>query len=325
MSALTPSIYFLFAIASVASMLTSMSIFVTPLIIAMETSKDEDRGHIAMMQSIGWTTGMSLMPLVFWAVGDWVWFLAITTFPVGLFALYPKYMIESPRWLATKRHLKRCAEELNKIGKINGKKVEVTVEMLEEMLPKEKAEEVYGIASLFIGWRIAKNSLLIIASWSTASLTYFVLVLNSTRMGGNPFLSFLFQSAVELPAYAIGRWLCDRLGRRVTNAMSLLLVTLICFPIMGLVRFSEFKLITTILVILIKLSSSITFFAVNLQAMEIYPTCLRQSGSSIGNISANILGIFGPYIIYLGTEFDVRYPYLIMGKNYMSVASRIPD
>lgn len=48
--------------------------------------------------------------------------------------------------------------------------------------------------------------------------------------------------------------------------------------------------------------------------MEIYPTCLRQSGISIGAICANSLGIFGPYVIYLGTEFDVRYPYMIMGK-----------
>lgn len=50
MTTLTTSTYFLFAIASLASMLTSMSIFLSPLIIAMETSKEEDRAHIAMMQ-----------------------------------------------------------------------------------------------------------------------------------------------------------------------------------------------------------------------------------------------------------------------------------
>jgi hypothetical protein len=47
---MTTSVYILFAIASLASMLTSMSIFLSPLIIAMETSKEEDRAHIAMMQ-----------------------------------------------------------------------------------------------------------------------------------------------------------------------------------------------------------------------------------------------------------------------------------
>jgi MFS transporter, OCT family, solute carrier family 22 (organic cation transporter), member 4/5 len=269
-----------------------------------------------LSQCIGWTIGMCIMPLVFWAVGDWVWFLMITTLPVGIFALYPKYMIESPRWLATKRHLEKCANELNRIAKINGRKVQVTVKMLEELLPDTKVEDVYGMASLFTGFRLAKNTILIIVCWSTVSLTYFVLILNSTRMGGNPFLSFLYQSAIELPAYVIGRWIGDRIGRRFTNAFSFLFITFLCIPVILLVHLSEYALLTTILVICVKFCSSVTFFAVNLQAMEIYPTCLRQSGISIGAILANGLGVFGPYVIFLGTEYDVRYPYMIMGKYF---------
>ena len=315
---ITTSIYVLFAIASFASMLTSMSIFLSPLIIAMETSKEEDRAHIAMMQWIGWTSGMCIMPLVFWAVGDWVWFLMITTLPIGLFTMYPKYMIESPRWLATKRHLERCAVELNRIAKINGKKVTVTVKMLEEMLPDVKVEEVYGIASLFTGWRMAKNTLLIIVCWSIVQLTYFVLVLNSTRMGGNPFLSFLYQSAIELPAFIVARWVGDRVGRRLTNSVAFMVITITCIPVIAVVKYSEYAVFAATLVVFVKFCTSIAFFVVNLQAMEIYPTCLRQSGISIGAICANSLGIFGPYVVFLGTEFDVRYPYMIMGKLWLS-------
>lgn len=319
MTTLTTSVYVLFAIASIASMLTSMSVFLCPLIIAMETSKGEDRAHIAMMQSVGWTLGMCLMPMIFWVVGDWVWFLMITTLPIGLFALYPKYMIESPRWLATKRHLQKCANELNRIAKINGKKVEVTVKMLEDLLPNVKVEEVYGIASLFTGWRLAKNTMMIICCWSSAALTYFVLVLNSTRMGGNPFLSFLYQSAIELPAYAFGRWAGDRIGRRFTNAFAFLTITLNCIVIVSIVQDSEQTALLTVFVVFVKFCCSITFFAVNLQGMEIYPTCLRQSGISVGAICANSLGIFGPYVVYMGTEFDVRYPYMIMGKFQLEI------
>ena len=74
-------------------------------------------------------------------------------------------MIESPRWLATKRYLKRCAVELNKIARINGKDIVITEKTLKEMLPDIKAEQVYGIASLFSGWRLAKNTMLIITCW----------------------------------------------------------------------------------------------------------------------------------------------------------------
>lgn len=91
------STYVLFAAASIISMLTSMSIFLSPLIIAMETSKEEDRGKIAMLQCVGWTIGLSIMPMVFWVVRDWTWFLLITSAPIVMFAMWPKYMIESPR------------------------------------------------------------------------------------------------------------------------------------------------------------------------------------------------------------------------------------
>lgn len=199
MTSLTASFYFLYATASFISMMTSMQIFLSPLIIAMEISKEEDRGKIAMFQCIGWTMGLSIMPLVFWAVRDWVWFLMLTTLPIGLFALWNKFMIESPRWLATKGYLDRCATELNRIAKINGKDVVITEKMLIELMPDEKSEDVYGILSLFGHWRLAKNTILLIVCWSNTSIIYFVLMLYSTRMGGNPFLSFLYQSAIELP------------------------------------------------------------------------------------------------------------------------------
>lgn len=36
----------------------------------------------------------------------------------------------------------------------------------------------------------------------------------------------------------------------------------------------------------------------------------------MGSIVANIFASLGPYIIFLGTEVDVRYPYLIIGKKF---------
>jgi MFS family permease len=204
--------------------------------------------------------------------------------------------------------------ELNRIAKINGKSVVITEKLLKEMLPDEQVEQVYGIASLFTGWRLAKNTTLIIICWTNVSLTYFVLLMNSTRMGGNPFLSFAYQSMIELPAYLMGRWLGDVIGRRFTNALSFLGMSVFCVLAVLTARESEYETVLQIAVIIVKFFASVVFFAVNLQSMEIYPTCLRQSGIAVGTIVANILAMFGPYIIFVGTEYDVRYPYMIMGE-----------
>lgn len=78
-------------------------------------------------------------------------------------------------------------------------------------------------------------------------------------------------------------------------------------------RDPDSEILLTCLVIFIKFCTSIVFFAINLQSMEVYPTCLRQSGIAVGTIVANILAMLGPYIVFLGTEYDVRYPYFVLG------------
>lgn len=62
---------------------------------------------------------------------------------------------------------------------------------------------------------------------------------------------------------------------------------------------AEYQFESTILLTMVKFWSAITFFIVNLQAMETYPTCLRQTGISIGMIFSNLFGILGPYIAYI--------------------------
>lgn len=51
----------------------------------------DDRAHIAMVQSLGWTVGMCLMPVILWITGDWVYFLLITSLPQLIFICFYKY------------------------------------------------------------------------------------------------------------------------------------------------------------------------------------------------------------------------------------------
>lgn len=58
---LTSGVYWLFAAASVFGMLTALTMFQSPLVIAMEICKGEDRAHIAMLQCWGWTVSNYLI------------------------------------------------------------------------------------------------------------------------------------------------------------------------------------------------------------------------------------------------------------------------
>lgn len=67
----------------------------------------------------------------------------------------------------------------------------------------------------------------------------------------------------------------------------------------------------------IKFLNAVTFFTASLQGMEIYPTCMRQTGIALGTILANAIGIVAPYLVYLGTTVDIRSPYYILGTLFL--------
>jgi hypothetical protein len=57
-----------------------------------------------------------------------------------------------------------------------------------------------------------------------------------------------------------------------------------------------------VLVLIVKFSITVAAYCAYLQCMELYPTCLRQTGTSLGVLLATLIGTLGPYIVYL-----VRY------------------
>lgn len=72
----------------------STAVYISPLIIAMEISRNEDRTFIAMMQCISWTIALCFMPLLMWLLGDWIPFMLITTLPCAVFLFSNRFVFE---------------------------------------------------------------------------------------------------------------------------------------------------------------------------------------------------------------------------------------
>jgi len=75
-----------------------------------------------------------------------------------------RWFPESARWLAAKGRIVQCARELRHIARTNG-----TVLPADTMLTLQKIaakkEKIYGLASLFANWRLAKNTVLVVYLW----------------------------------------------------------------------------------------------------------------------------------------------------------------
>uniref|UniRef100_A0AAG5CX81 Major facilitator superfamily (MFS) profile domain-containing protein n=1 Tax=Anopheles atroparvus TaxID=41427 RepID=A0AAG5CX81_ANOAO len=304
--------YWLFAaLAFIGSFSTNTS-FQSPLIIVMEISKDANRAALSLWQLVGWTAGVCLAPLVLWWMRDWFWFMIVTSLPCLLFYCFPQYNIESPRWLASQGRYGDCLVQLRKIASINGRPLELDEEQLRTLIPRPEIERTYGIASLFSGWHMTKLTCLLLLSWICNTIPTFTLFLMSLQMGGNPFLNNFWQGAVELPAYLLGQICCDRLGRRFTNSGAFLGAALACLPVVLLIHRPGNGAYVTMLAIAVKFFVCITYFALYLQSVEMYPTSLRQTGTSFGIIMSNVFGALGPYIVFLGTNYDIRLPFVAM-------------
>ncbi|XP_055589588.1 carcinine transporter-like isoform X2 [Uranotaenia lowii] len=310
---MTDEIYWLFALLAFIGSFGTNTSFQSPLIVVMEISRDEDRAALSLWQLVGWTLGVSLPPLAFWWLRDWVWFMLLTSIPCALFILIPGYTIESPRWLATQGLYKKCLTELKKIAKVNARQFLLTEDELRERVPVKEVEKTYGIASLFSGWHMTKLSGLLLFSWICNTIPTYTLLLFSMQMGGNPFLNVFWQGAIELPAYFCGQMLCNSIGRRITNCIAFMGIALACIPIILIIQNSETEIYVTTLAVIVKFFVCLSYFALYLQSYEVYPITLRQTGTSFGLIISNIFGTLGPYIVYLGTNNDVRLPFAAMG------------
>ncbi|EDV94421.1 carcinine transporter [Drosophila grimshawi] len=316
-SVMCTSSYTWFLIMSGIVGLTVNSLFQSPQIIGMEISREEDRSRIAFFQSVGWSVGTTLMPLLFWWLRHWESFMWLTSLPTAMVLIFSKYTIESPRWLISKRRFREAIVQFKKIAKINGREFHVTEKELTEIYSLDGHEVTYGMASLFAGWRLARNTIIMGFSWCVVAVSYFTLVLFSSRMAGNPFLNFLYQSIVEIPAYMVGRYVGDKYGRRFTNSVSFLISFFTCLPIIVYATDEKFEWIMIYLATFIKFLNALTFFTANLQCLEIYPTCIRQTGVALGSILANGIGVLAPYLVYLGTTVNIRAPYYILGTLFL--------
>lgn len=52
--------------------------------------KRDNRADVAMIQSLAWTGGQCLLPMIFWWVREWQYFFLMSTLPLALFLFVPK-------------------------------------------------------------------------------------------------------------------------------------------------------------------------------------------------------------------------------------------
>ncbi|XP_049874210.1 beta-alanine transporter-like [Pectinophora gossypiella] len=310
--------YVVWAIYRIGVGFTVPAIMATPYVLAIELVGPRCRTLCTILSNIAYSLGLILLAGVVYLVRDWRQLALATTLPFLCFFFYLWLMPESPRWLLARGQFEKAEVILKNMARINGKSLPANYmvhlrrkyesDKLKQDLEKEKSRK-YGIMDLFRTPNLRKKTIIITFIWFTNTSVYVGLSYYAPVLGGNEFLNFFLAGVVELPTYLFLWPSMERLGRRWTLCMSMVVGGVACLTTF-LVQHETY--VTLALYCVGKMGISSSFVVLPLMASELYPTVVRGLGMSLSSVLGMLGPIFIPLVNYLGSDIMVL-PLIIMG------------
>ncbi|CAK1585916.1 unnamed protein product [Parnassius mnemosyne] len=297
---------------------TVPAIMATPYVLAIELVGPRYRTLCTIVSNIAYSMGLIMLAGVVYLVRDWRHLALATTLPFLCFFFYIWPMPESPRWLLARGQFEKAEKILKDMARINGKSLPANYmlhlrrkyesDKLKLDLEKEKSRK-YGVLDLFRTPNLRKKTIIITFIWFTNTSVYVGLSYYAPVLGGDEFLNFFLAGIVELPTYLFLWPSMERLGRRWTLCMSMVVGGVACLTTF-LVQHETY--VTLALYCVGKMGISSSFVVLPLMASELYPTVVRGLGMSLSSVLGMLGPIFIPLVNYLGSDILVL-PLIIMG------------
>ncbi|XP_051470307.1 solute carrier family 22 member 7 [Apus apus] len=276
--------------------LSGVSLIVLPL--GMEWVDIEHRTFSGILSSIFWSIGNMLLATVAYLVREWHWLLVAVTGPCLLSILCLWWVPESARWLIANGKVKQAHRHLIRCARMNGRKdFTVSPEALRRMAADNKPGRSYSYISLFRTPVLRKISLSSGAVWFGVAFSYYGMSMNLTGFGLNMYLSQFVFGVIEIPAKMIMYVLVNRVGRRQSQAWTLILAGL-CIGANVIIP-KSFTSLRSAVAITGKGFSEAAFTTVYLYTSELYPTVLRQNGMGYTSFMARLGGALAPLVFLL--------------------------
>uniref|UniRef100_A0A2K5F3J6 Solute carrier family 22 member 12 n=1 Tax=Aotus nancymaae TaxID=37293 RepID=A0A2K5F3J6_AOTNA len=232
-----------------------------------------------------------------------------------------RWLAESARWLLTTGRLDQGLQELRRVAAINRKGAvwdsltpEVLFSAMREELRVGQAPASLGTLLRIPGLRL--RTCISTLCWFAFGFTFFGLALNLQALGSNIFLLQTLIGVVDIPAKTGTLLLLTHLGRRPTQAASLLLAGL-CILANTLVP-QEMGALRSALAVLGLGGVGAAFTCITVYSGELFPTVLRMTAVGLGQMAARGGAILGPLVRLL----DVHSPWLpLLGYGMVLVLS----
>lgn len=270
-------------------------------------------GNIYFM---AWCLGYVSLAGVAYFIRNWRILIVVTTVPeVVFYILYFFYVPESPRWLLSRNRHDEALDVAKKMSKMNKTALpqHLTLNQPNDDIAdiKQNGNAVFTVFDLFRTPQIRLMTINLLFNWFSEGFVYYGLSLNSSNLGGNPFLNFAIAGALEIPAYILTPIICNYLGRIIPFSS--------CLILGGLALLATIPIPTDMVWLLITLSMvgkffiTITFSLIWTYCCEVYPTEIRNQGLTVTGIGSRFASIFASYVGMLSGVSKVL-PLIIFGS-----------
>ncbi|OWK50976.1 Solute carrier family 22 member 6-B, partial [Lonchura striata] len=302
--------------------------------LSLEWMPTHMRALVGTFMGYCYTTGQFLLAGVAFAVPDWRRLQLVVSLPFFGFFLYSWWLTESARWLVMVGKSHQALQELQKVARINGKKEEgdkLDIEVkdsigsprtLRSHMEKEmtSSKTRHTLVDLVRTPVLRRISFCLCFVWFSTSFAYYGLAMDLQNFEVNIYVIQLIFGAVDIPAKLMSILTITYVGRRFTQAITLILAGLAILANVLVPR--ELRTVRTALAVFGKGCLAASFNCVFLYTGELYPTVIRcprelrvshrQTGMGLANTMSRLGSIMAPLVKMAGELFPAL-PFVIYG------------
>lgn len=279
------------------------------------------------------TYGLAVMSvaLLAYLCGTWVEIGICTTTPFILLYSFVFFVPESPRWLLSQGRVDEALKFIGTMARWENLDVDLVelrykitgqqkiMDQQHDCLLRKNSESFCSSDDFEIDYSVKKFFASSNLRWKCIVLTficiisnqlYFAVPYNVENLGGNFYLSYVMQAAVEAPATLLNLFLLNRFGRILPLSLSLILSGIFCllsWPTQSLGIWGP-VISTTIARFFVCIGVAI----IEQLGGELFPTVYRGISQGVSNFVLSIVSVSTQYIIYSSHIWNVL-PMLIMG------------
>uniref|UniRef100_A0A8C7DSP4 Major facilitator superfamily (MFS) profile domain-containing protein n=1 Tax=Naja naja TaxID=35670 RepID=A0A8C7DSP4_NAJNA len=201
---------------------------------------------------------------VAYAIRDWRWLQLAVSLPYFAFFLYGWWFRESARWYATVGKLDQALKELQKVAQMNGKR-----DCREKLNNPSANNTKFPVADLVRTTSLRRVTVCL----CFVCFAYYGLAMDLQNFGVSVYLIQVIFGAVDIPAKLVAFLVISYSGRRIAQALSLILAGL---SIAGNIFVShDMQILRTAFAVFGKGCLGASFNCVFLYTGELYPTVIR--------------------------------------------------